>query len=150
WTDDRYSDRVVSSMAAALRTWMAARDVRRLAFVGYSGGGALAVLLASRFPEAAAVVTVAGNLDTDAWTAHHGDRRLSGSLNPAAQARPPTRLYQRHYVGTRDRVVPREIVAGGAVDPSTLVLVPDFDHVCCWPRLWPTILADLVRATEPT
>ena len=150
WTGERYSDRVVSSMAAALRTYVAARDVPRLAFIGYSGGGALAVLLASRFPQAAAVVTVAGNLDTDAWAAHHRYLRLTGSLNPAAHARLPASLYQRHYVGTRDRVVPREIVAGGAGDPSTVVVVPEFDHVCCWPRLWPAILADLVRATEPT
>jgi len=26
--------------------------------------------------------------------------------------------------------------------------VPEFDHVCCWQRLWPSIVADLVRATE--
>ena len=107
----------------------------------------LSMLLAPRFPQTAAVVTVAGNLDIDAWTAHHRYRRLTGSLNPASHARLPPHLYQRHYVGGRDRVVPPEIVSRGAFDRATVVLVPEFDHVCCWPRLWPSILADLVRAT---
>ena len=150
WTSERYSDAVVSSLAAALRTRLAARAVDRLAFIGYSGGGALSVLLAPRFPQAAAVVTVAGNLDTDAWTTHHRYLRLTGSLNPASQALLAPHLYQRHYVGGRDRVVPPQILGGSPVDRATVVFVPEFDHVCCWQRLWPSILADLARATEPS
>jgi hypothetical protein len=147
WTSDRYSDAVVSSMAAALRAYVTGQD--RLAFIGYSGGGALAMLLAPRFSQAAAVVTVASNLDTDAWTAHHRYLRLAGSLNPAAQAPLPQNVYQRHYVGDRDRVVPPQTVPGGSLDRATVVLVPGFDHVCCWQRLWPSILTDLARALDP-
>ena len=148
WTSERYSDLVVSSMAAALGRHLATRASDRLAFIGYSGGGALSMLLAPRFPQTAAVVTVAGNLDTDAWTALHGYRRLTGSLNPASRGRLLPHLYQRHYVGGRDPVVPPEIVSRGPVDRAAIVLVPEFDHVCCWRRLWPSILVDLVRATE--
>jgi hypothetical protein len=148
WTSERYSDSVVSSMAAALRPHLARRAAERVAFIGYSGGGALSMLLAARVPETAAVITLASNLDTDAWTAHHRYLRLTGSLNPAAQAPLPPRLYQRHYVGARDRVVPPHVLSGGLVDRATVVLVPGFDHVCCWERLWPSILADLARATE--
>ena len=148
WTSDRYSDAVVSSMAAALRTHLASRGVDRLAFIGYSGGGTLAMLLAPRFGETAAVVTVAANLDTEAWTAHHRYVRLTGSLNPAAQPSLLPHVYQRHYVGARDRVVPPQTLSGRAVDRAALVVVPEFDHVCCWPRLWPSVLADLARALE--
>jgi hypothetical protein len=49
-------------------------------------------------------------------------------------------------VGGRDRNVPREIVSSGRFDPSGIVLVPDFDHACCWRRLWPSIIADLHHA----
>jgi hypothetical protein len=103
----------------------------------------LAVLLAARVPRTAAVVTVAANLDIDAWTARHGYLRLVGSLNPASQPRLPSHLYQRHYLGGRDRVVPPQIVSG-RFDQATIVLMPDYDHVCCWLRAWPAILADLV------
>jgi hypothetical protein len=148
WTSERYSDLVVASMAAALARHPMTRAFDRLAFIGYSGGGVLAVLLAARFSQTAAVVTVAANLDIDAWTARHGYLRLAGSLNPTSQPPLPSHLYQRHYVGGRDRVVPPGIVSGGRFDPATIVLIPDFDHVCCWRRLWPSIIADLVRATE--
>jgi hypothetical protein len=148
WTSERYSDLVVTSMAAALARHPMTRAFDRLAFIGYSGGGVLAVLLAARFPQTAGVVTVAANLDIDAWTARHGYLRLAGSLNPASQPPLPSHLYQRHYVGGRDRVVPPEILSGGRFERATIVLIPDFDHVCCWQRLWPSILADLARATE--
>jgi hypothetical protein len=143
WTGERYSEAVIASMAAALARHPMTRAADRLAFIGYSGGGVLAMLLAPRFPQTAAVVTVAANLDIDAWTTHHRYLRLVGSLNPASQPRLPSRLYQRHYLGGRDRVVPPQIVSG-RVDPATLVLMPDFDHVCCWLRAWPSILAGLV------
>jgi pimeloyl-ACP methyl ester carboxylesterase len=130
WTDERYSEAVVASMAAALEASTTLRRFDRLALIGYSGGGVLAMLLAARVPRTAAVVTVAANLDVDAWTARHGYLRLTGSLNPAAEPPLPAGLYQRHYLGSRDRVVPPEIVSGGPFDRATLVLIPDFDHVC--------------------
>lgn len=148
WTSERYSDRVVASMTAALAGHPMTRAFDRLAFIGYSGGGVLAVLLAARFSQTAGVVTVAANLDIDAWTARHGYLRLAGSLNPASQPPLPAHLYQRHYLGGRDRVVPPEIVSGGRFDPATIVLIPDFDHVCCWQNLWPSIIADLNRGIE--
>jgi hypothetical protein len=147
WTDARYSEPVVSSMAGALTRHLAARGHERLAFIGYSGGGSLAVLLAPRFPQTVAVVTVAANLDIDAWAARLHYRRLVGSLNPAWQPPLPPHVYQRHYVGARDLVVPQEIVARGHIDRTRIVVVPDFEHVCCWARLWPSIIADLTRAT---
>lgn len=148
WTSERYSEAVVASMAAALRSHPAPPGAERIAFIGYSGGGALSMLLAARVPHTAAVVTVASNLDTDAWTEHHRYLHLTGSLNPAAQAPLPPHVYQRHYVGSRDRVVPPHVLSAGLVDRTSVVLVPGFDHVCCWERLWPSILADLERATD--
>lgn len=142
WTSGRYSERVVDSLAAAARRIREARGAERVVWLGHSGGGTLAVLLAARVPETAGVVTVAANLDVDAWADGQRLERLAGSLNPARQPPLPARVYQRHYGGGRDRTVPAASVPPGA----GLVVIPEYDHRCCWASLWPAVLADLERA----
>ena len=146
WTGARYSEAVVSSMAAALRRVLQAGGFDRLAWFGYSGGGAMAVLLAPRFTETTDLITIAANLDIDAWTDLHGYSRLAGSLNPAQQPPLPARIRQRHYVGGQDRVVPKHVVARGPIDPNTLVVIPSYDHTCCWETTWPAVLAEVDQA----
>ena len=140
WTTARYSERVVSSLAATLKSIMASGSYDGIAFFGHSGGGTLAMLLGERFPNTKAIITVAANLDIDAWADHHDIPRLSASLNPAA--RPPIQgVLQRHYVGSRDHIVPREIVARGtSAANSDLIVIEGYDHLCCWESLWPAIL----------
>lgn len=145
WTRERYSETVVSSMAAALRRILATEGFHRVAWFGYSGGGTLAVLLAPRFSQTASVITVAANLDIDAWADLHGYDRLAGSLNPATQPPPPPSIRQRHYVGSKDRVVPKEVVARGPIDPDTLIILPTYDHTCCWAAIWPAVLNEVER-----
>ncbi|RPH79249.1 MAG: alpha/beta hydrolase [Candidatus Rokuibacteriota bacterium] len=146
WTSARYSEAVVTSMAAAARRVLALRGAQRIVWLGYSGGGTLAVLLAARLPETVGVITVAANLDIEAWADHQRSSRLVGSLNPARQPPLPPRVYQRHYAGGRDRTVPVEVTRRGA--GAELVVVTDHDHHCCWTRLWPAVLAELERERE--
>ena len=145
WMDERYSEAVVASMAAALREILAQGSYRRIAWFGHSGGGSLAVLLAVRVPETAAVVTAAANLDIDAWTAMRGTRPLVGSLNPARQPALSADVFQRHYAGGRDEVVPPEVTRKGLGPDVPLTVIPDYDHRCCWEKLWPSLLADLAK-----
>jgi poly(3-hydroxybutyrate) depolymerase len=111
---------------------------------GYSGGGTLAMLLAPRVAETEEVVTVAANLDVAAWVRHHGVRPLEGSLDPARQPPLPARIVQRHWAGAADPEVPADVVR--RVAGANLVVVPRFDHVCCWQDIWPEILEDARRA----
>jgi pimeloyl-ACP methyl ester carboxylesterase len=133
-------------MAAAARRLLAVTGHAEIVWLGYSGGGALAMLLAARLPETAGVVTVAANLDVDGWAEMHGHPRLAGSLSPARHPPLPPRIYQRHYAGGRDQVVPPGIVAGGGILPETLRVIPEYDHVCCWVELWPRVLDEAERA----
>ena len=133
-------------MAAALRRVLRAGEFERLTWFGYSGGGVIAVLLAPRFAETTDLVTIAANLDIDAWADLHGYSRLIGSLNPARQPPMPARIRQRHYVGGQDRVVPKDVVARGPIDPDTLIVIPSYDHACCWEAIWPAVLADVDQA----
>ena len=147
WTSARSSESVGSSLAAAIRRIMISRGYERIFLFGYSGGGTLAMLLAERFLEARAIVTIAANLDIDAWADHHGQDRLTTSLNPAS--RPPlcTGILERHYAGSRDRIVPATLTSLGVRGPNAeLIVIDDYDHVCCWTELWPTILADIAAA----
>ena len=146
WTDARYSETVVASMAAVVRQLVAEGGYRQVAWFGHSGGGTIAMLTAARVPESAAVVTVAANLDIDAWTDARGARRLAGSLNPARQPALPDAVIQRHYAGGRDEIVPPDVTRRGLNGASDLTVVADYDHRCCWEKLWPTVLADLAQA----
>jgi pimeloyl-ACP methyl ester carboxylesterase len=94
---------------------MAEAGYERVAWFGHSGGGTLAVLLAARLPETVAVVTIAANLDTDAWAAYGGHQDLSGSLSPASCPPLSQQIQQRHYAGGKDRVVPPALTMQAAV-----------------------------------
>jgi pimeloyl-ACP methyl ester carboxylesterase len=145
WTSARYSDDVVASMAAAARRVLAARGATGVVWLGYSGGGVLAMLLAARVAETTGVITLAANLDVDAWANRPGWLPLAGSLDPARLPSLPSHIVQRHYAGGRDRQVPVEVTRGGVAAGAELVVVPDYDHRCCWQTRWPAVLADLER-----
>jgi pimeloyl-ACP methyl ester carboxylesterase len=141
WTSARYSEDVAASMAAASRRLLADRGADRVVWLGYSGGGVLAMLLAARVPETIGVVTIAANLDVQAWAAQQGGSPLIGSLDPAREPPLPAHVFRRHYAGGRDETVPPAVAGGGY-----LVVVPDYDHRCCWTALWPSILMEVARA----
>jgi pimeloyl-ACP methyl ester carboxylesterase len=132
-------------MAVALRRTLGPDADRKVTLVGYSGGGVLAMLIAVRIEQVETVVTIAANLDIDAWADHHGYSRLSGSLNPATQPPLPTRIRQIHLAGERDVRVPAKLSreALNRQPNAQHIVVPSFDHRCCWERDWPSILAGL-------
>ena len=148
WSSARYGPAVVDAMADALRLEM---PDRRLRLIGYSGGGALAVLLAARLPRTIGVVTIAADLDLAGWTKARGFSPLAGSLDPADAPVLPDPVAQWHLVGGRDAIVP----AGSAARylrrvPAGRVLTwPDFDHICCWTRIWPRVAGRIRTGDSP-
>ena len=83
--------------------------------IGYSGGAALALLLAHEIPNTNLVVGVAGLQNTDSWTSHHGYEPLSDSLNPIDTALLPQVQYLFLH-GALDQVVPIGQVTGVMAD----------------------------------
>ena len=146
WTSARYGLPVVESMATAARRLLEHEGYAGVRWFGYSGGGALAMLLAPRVEGTVLVVTVAANLDVERWARLHAYTPLSGSLNPATAPPLPPHVRQRHYAGARDDVVPPAVVTAAPVPRESVVIVPRYDHVCCWKDMWPAILSD---ATDP-
>jgi pimeloyl-ACP methyl ester carboxylesterase len=146
WTDRRYSETVVGAMAQGLRALLAVKAPDApIRLIGYSGGGVLAMLLAERLTRVTAVVTVAANLDTMAWTRLHGFSPLHGSLNPARRPALPRRVRQVHLAGGADANVPLDLIKR-AVNPhagAEIYVLEGFDHACCWAKHWPELRREL-------
>lgn len=142
WTGARYSSEVVESMAATVREAQRLSGATKVALVGYSGGGTLAVLIAERLDSVASVMTIAANLDTDAWTEHHEYLPLSRSLNPALSDRPHP-WPELHLRGSNDVVVPAATTARyfARYPDAQQRTLEGFDHVCCWVRDWAQLSA---------
>lgn len=141
WTSNRYAADVVQSLDAVIDQFSG--NTSGIALFGHSGGGALAMLLAGRRSDIKAVVTLAGNLDTDAWTQQHGYSALSGSLNPSDQVSLNSHIRQYHLVGSEDRNISASMIHPviSKQDGATMRVVKGYDHSCCWNELWPEILA---------
>jgi hypothetical protein len=149
WTHARFSEEIVQSMQAAIAGHVSNDEGQSIILIGYSGGGALAMLLAPRISGVEAVVTIAGLLDTDAWTDHHGYEPLSGSLNPA-HVDIPDHIHQVHIIAEQDHIVPPSITRNALKRwPNAEVWSFDtFDHACCWNGHWTKIFPRLLNALK--
>jgi len=112
-----------------------------MTFIGYSGGGTIASLLAPLFPQTKQLITFSANLDTDAWAKLHGYSPLSGSLNPTLQKKLPSHIKQLHIAGELDTNVPPSIIQSyiSKEERSNILIFKNQAH-CCWNVHWLTIL----------
>jgi hypothetical protein len=142
WTSGRYAEEVVESMVLALRRIMRDYGHTKLHIFGFSGGGGLAMLMAERLPETQSIVTVAGNLDIDAWAELHGYDPLYGSANPTLMAPLSRDIRQYHLAGGKDTNIPSDLIRNALTNQpySRFVLFEDFTHGCCWEEVWVTLL----------
>lgn len=148
WTGARLSAEVVDLFQQLIDEAMQRTHSARLGLVGYSGGGALAALLAERRRDVAWLVTVAANLDLSEWVRLASIEPLSGSIDPADAAATIAKLPQVHFAGADDRIVPpavteafiRRLPAGNA---ARTIVEPGFDHACCWAAAWPQLVTQL-------
>lgn len=150
WTDKRFAPEVVTSAGQAIDLLKRKFQAKQLVLVGYSGGGAVAALVAARRRDVALLVTVAGNLDHRIWTKLHHVTPLTGSLNPADAWEGLQEVRQLHFVGGKDKIVPPEVAESFADRfPANrrpeIRLIPDFDHTCCWAKQWPALFAPYAR-----
>ena len=148
WTNGRFSEPVISVTNKAIDKLKARYQADALQLIGYSGGAAVATLVAARRSDVKQLITVAGNLDHRLWTKIHGVSALSESLNPADVRQSLEETSQYHLVGQNDHIVPPQIAQEFIAEfsPSSdifLQIVPDFDHHCCWQQQWPALLREI-------
>jgi len=146
WTEARFAPAVIDATNAAIDVLKKKTGTARVVLVGYSGGGAVAALAASKRNDVDRLVTVAGNLDHATWTRLQGLPPLTGSLNPADAWRALDGLSQVHFVGDKDTVVDGRVAAAYAGrftrSKPRIITMEGFDHVCCWVDAWPQLQAD--------
>jgi dienelactone hydrolase len=145
WTSERLSPAVVETFQQVIDEARRSVDSDSIGLVGYSGGGALATLIAEQRRDVAWLITVAANLDLAEWTRLRDLEPLSGSLDPATGADKIERLPQVHFAGEDDPVVPAAVVKSflARLSPypsARLALQPGVDHECCCAAAWPRLL----------
>ena len=154
WSTARFAPEVIAAYDGAITALKAARAARRLTLIGYSGGGALAALVAAGRNDVDSVITIAAPLNHVAWTGWHGVTPLSLSLNPADVAPALRKICQLHLAGGADMNVPPLTIARFAADSdfprARFVELPGFDHDCCWSHSWRELLATYRTAASPS
>lgn len=115
WTGARFSAEVVEAYVALINELASTHAAPTIHLVGFSGGAAIAALVASRIKQAGdkpalTLRTVAGNLDTRAWTQGRRLSPMPDSLNPADAAVMLQDIPQLHFTGSRDLQVPSYVL----------------------------------------
>nr|WP_314877617.1 alpha/beta hydrolase [uncultured Pseudomonas sp.] len=106
WTNRRFSQDVVTRLSQGLDQLKQRFGNQEFELVGYSGGAALALLLAAQRTDVSQVQTLAGNLSPRLWAAMKNLSPLDGSLEPLDYRARLAPLPQRHLVGTVDPIIP--------------------------------------------
>lgn len=145
WTVKRFSEEVIVSMNEAINYFAEKSGAEEVALIGYSGGAAVAVLMAERRSDIQSIRTLAGNLDPVSLNRFHKVDPLDGSLNPMRAASSLAGIPQLHFWGTRDKIVPGFIAENftrSIQDEQCIriVQVPGVSHRDGWEDEWPRLL----------
>ena len=141
WSTHRFAEEVIASYDQALDQIKASLMATGFHLVGYSGGGAVAVLLAARRDDIKSIRTVAGYLDHVALNEEIGVAPLWGSLDPMNAARSLEGIPQVHYSGEGDSVIPTWVsqnftAAVGNPACARSVMVDRVSHESGWETFW--------------
>ncbi len=145
WREGRFSKEVIKSYRTALDEIARRYDIRGFHLVGYSGGGAIATLIASERSDILSLRTISGILDHKTQTDLLNNDPLSTSLNPTDVAASLIRLPQYHFIGGQDPYVPPAVLHSylQSSPPSNCVqtmLVQEAGYDDGWVDKWPELM----------
>ena len=145
WTGARFAPEVIAATNEAIDDLKARFGASQLTLVGYSGGAAVAALVAAQRHDVQQLVSVAGNIDHAAWTTLHRLSPLSESLNPLQARATLGAISQWHFAGRLDRVIPPRLIKSWVqgLPNAQLVVIDGYDHSCCWAENWPQLWATI-------
>ena len=145
WTAKRFSPEVIEDMDMAVSRLRETANAPSVSLAGYSGGGAVAVLVAARRNDVAGLRTIAGNLDCDAVSEWNKVSPLNGSLNPIDAAEKLKGIPQRHFAASDDKIIPLYITRSfakraGDEKHESVTIVKGTTHYSGWENKWQKLL----------
>ena len=146
WTSHRFAPEVIEATSVVIDQVKEAADATAIELVGFSGGGAVAVLVAARRPDVTGIRTVAGNLDHVILNQRKRVSPLSGSLNAADVAEQVSTIPQIHFVGAEDNIIGTYVAESyrsrvAARNCIAIQTVSGASHGDGWEDIWPRLLA---------
>jgi pimeloyl-ACP methyl ester carboxylesterase len=145
WTGKRFAPEVIDSISEALDQIKTRTHVSSLALIGYSGGGAVAALLAEKRTDIESLRTIAGYLDVAYVNQLNSVSPMPDSLNPIDQAPILAGLPQIHFSGQNDKIISFDVAVRFTARTGTrcarALAVPAMDHRGPWDREWPRLLS---------
>ncbi len=144
WSDARFASEVIENYQVILNQLKMQHDIQGFHLVGFSGGGAIAALIAAGRNDIASLRTIAGNLDHVALSRDKNVSLLSRSLNPIDIAPRINHIPQIHFSGAEDKVIPPWVArafANKAGNPACVHAkrIENASHLDGWEKLWPRL-----------
>jgi len=157
-TTKRFAPEVIDSYNVALDNIKAYYNIPSFDLVGYDGGAAIAVILASQRSDVKSLRTVAGQLDTKTIANLNkqvaSQMALDESLNPSDFAAGVANIPQRHFIGKMDTMTPPAVFnsfaqASGQGQCMNVTLVDNADHQSGWVEQWKTLKSIPIDCAQP-
>ena len=118
-------------------------SAKKVRLIGFSGGAAVAILVAARRGDVDSIVSVAGNLNHEEVNLFHKVNLLRGSLNSIDVVDKIKHIPQVHFIGSDDEVIPAKIstdfIRAQKVTCAKQVIVPSVGHIDGWIMHWPIL-----------
>ena len=131
WSTARFSEEAIQAQYETIKDIAGNQP---LTLVGFSGGAQTAGLMAVKYADLniAKLVTIAGNLDVQAWTSYHQLPPLTLSDDLHNHRAQYAILPQIHYVGTDDNNILPQFTENFAADTHHIIYIKNADHNTGW------------------
>lgn len=138
WSSARFSPEILQ---AEYETITHFAPQQPLTLIGYSGGAQIAGLLAVKYKDLQIqkLITVAGNLDIEAWVKYHKLTPLSLSDDLHNHRREYLLFPQKHFIGLRDTNTIPQITRDYIADTSKLTIIKNASHNSGWEAIFQQI-----------
>ncbi|PKQ38963.1 alpha/beta hydrolase [Pseudomonas sp. YY-1] len=143
WTGKRFAPEAIAALDTAISHYASRTPGQRIHLTGYSGGAAVAVLVAAQRQDIATLRTVAGNLDHDTVNRWHQVSLMPESLNPINVTAQVAHIPQIHFSGADDKIVPlsvAQLFASRVGACAHVQVVDELSHEGDWATYWPQLL----------